>query len=615
MGILAHVDAGKTSLTERLLWQAGVIDTVGRVDDGSTQTDSMDLERQRGITIRSAVVSFPLGDLTVNLIDTPGHSDFIAEVERALRVLDGAVLVISAVEGVQAQTRLLMRTLMRLRIPTLLFVNKIDRVGARYDDLLESIAAKLTPTAVPMGSVTDLGTRVASYQPFAPGNEKWVDRVREALAENDDSWLQAYISGSSPVAAFDGLVDQTRRALVHPVYFGSAITGEGVPELAEGIRTFLPAASAQPADGALQGEVFKIERGPAGERIAYARLFEGALAVRDRVSLFDGPTSYDGKVSRLQVFESGKAVPVDRAEAGRIAKIWGLGEVRIGDQLGRYDERAGAISFPPPTLETSVRAADPSDRVRLFTALQKLAEQDPLIRLRVNGHEVSVCLYGEVQKEVLKALLLGDFNVAATFEQTRPILQERPIGIGEAVRFMGEPGNLCIATVGLRIEPGAGVGYQLEVELGGLPRAFHTAIEETVHSYLRRGGLHGWEVSECLVTVTHTGYSSVASTAGDFRRLVPEVLHLALERAGTQLCQPMNHFGLEIPADTLAPVLAKLAENAAIVQETTVTPTSAHLTGLIPAARTHTFETHLPALTQGEALLTTTHHTHHPLPH
>src|SRR4051795_3594135 len=159
LGILAHVDAGKTSLTERLLHAAGVIDEIGRVDDGSTQTDSLALERRRGITIKSAVVSFPLDGVTVNLIDTPGHPDFIAEVERVLGVLDGAVLVVSAVEGVQAQTRVLMRTLRRLRIPTLVFVNKIDRGGARYDAVLRGVALKLTPDVVALGAVRGLGTR------------------------------------------------------------------------------------------------------------------------------------------------------------------------------------------------------------------------------------------------------------------------------------------------------------------------------------------------------------------------------------------------------------------------------------------------------------------------
>jgi ribosomal protection tetracycline resistance protein len=168
LGIVAHVDAGKTSLTERLLYAAGVIGEIGSVDDGTTQTDSLALERQRGITIKSAVATFAIDDVAINLLDTPGHPDFIAEVERVLGVLDGAVLVVSAVEGVQAQTRVLMRTLRRLRIPTLIFVNKIDRGGAQDEGVLRSMAQRLTPAVVAMGSVSQLGTRAASFC-SAPG--------------------------------------------------------------------------------------------------------------------------------------------------------------------------------------------------------------------------------------------------------------------------------------------------------------------------------------------------------------------------------------------------------------------------------------------------------------
>src|SRR5882672_9825142 len=177
LGILAHVDAGKTTLTERLLYAAGVIDEIGSVDDGSTQTDSLALERQRGITIKSAVVSFVIDDVTVNLIDTPGHPAFIAEVERGLSVRDGAVLVISAVEGVQAQTRVLMRTLQRLHIPTLIFVNKIDRRGAHYDRVLQGISEKLTPAVIPMGSARDLGTGSPSFVPYGAADAAFAARL------------------------------------------------------------------------------------------------------------------------------------------------------------------------------------------------------------------------------------------------------------------------------------------------------------------------------------------------------------------------------------------------------------------------------------------------------
>ncbi len=249
LGVLAHVDAGKTTLTERLLYAAGVIDEVGSVDDGTTQTDSLALERQRGITIRSAVVSFTVGDVTVNLIDTPGHPDFIAEVERALSVLDGAVLVISAVEGVQPQTRILMRALRRLRVPAVLFVNKIDRRGAGYDRVLREISERLTPDIVAMSSVRELGTRAAAV-------------------------------AAAPAPA--RLAARTRRGQVYPVFFGSALTGAGVDTLMSEVTGLLPTA-AREASGPVSGRVFKIERGPAGEKIAYVRMFSGTVRTRDRV--------------------------------------------------------------------------------------------------------------------------------------------------------------------------------------------------------------------------------------------------------------------------------------------------------------------------------------------
>src|SRR5947209_11384467 len=223
LGILAHVDAGKTTLTERLLYTAGVIDRIGSVDDGSTQTDTLALERQRGITIRSAVVSFVIGDVTVNLIDTPGHPDFIAEVERVLNVLDGAVLVISAVEGVQAQTRVLMRTLQRLRIPTLMFVNKIDRAGAQYDGVLSRIAERLTPAIVPMGSTEGLGTRDASFVPYGAGDEAFGSQLVDLLSDHDDAFFARYVDGDAEIPYCqlrDELAALTGKALVHPVFFG-----------------------------------------------------------------------------------------------------------------------------------------------------------------------------------------------------------------------------------------------------------------------------------------------------------------------------------------------------------------------------------------------------------
>ena len=279
LGILAHVDAGKTTLTERLLHAAGVIDEIGSVDAGTTQTDSLALERQRGITIKSAVVSFAIGGVTVNLIDTPGHPDFIAEVERVLSVLDGAVLVISAVEGVQPQTRVLMRALQRLRIPALLFVNKIDRPGAGERRVLQAISARLSPDIVPMGFTHGLGTRAAGFTAWGEQDTAARARLAEVLAERDERILAAYVHDELTVPygrLRRELVAQTRRALVHPVFFGAAVTGAGVPPLMTGLTELLPAAAGE-AGGPVSGRVFKIERGPGGEKVAYVRMFSGTV--------------------------------------------------------------------------------------------------------------------------------------------------------------------------------------------------------------------------------------------------------------------------------------------------------------------------------------------------
>ena len=372
LGILAHVDAGKTTLTERLLYCAGVIDEPGSVDKGTTQTDSLTLERQRGITIKSAVVSFTVDGTTVNLIDTPGHPDFVAEVERALSVLDGVVLVISAVEGVQPQTRILWRALQRLRVPTLFFVNKIDRRGAGCDRLLADMHERLTPAIIPMGSVRGLGTSGAAFIPHGGADPASGSRLAEVLAEHDDAILTAYLDDKGPLPhdwLHEKLARQVKDTLVHPVYFGSAMTGAGVDTLLHELAALLPAADGK-ADGPVSGRVFKVERGPAGDKIAYARMFSGTIAVRDRVPFARSRGCLrDGKVTAISVFADGAAVRRDSVTAGQIARLSGLAAIQIGDMIGTAPDGADQHYFAPPTLETAIVARDPRDKPRLHAAI------------------------------------------------------------------------------------------------------------------------------------------------------------------------------------------------------------------------------------------------------
>jgi ribosomal protection tetracycline resistance protein len=624
LGILAHVDAGKTTLTERLLYAAGVIDQPGSVDAGTTQTDSLALERQRGITIKSAVTSFPIGDVSVNLIDTPGHPDFIAEVERVLSVLDGAVLVISAVEGVQPQSRILMRTLQRLHIPTLLFVNKIDRPGADTERVLQAISDRLSLPIIAMGVVRSAGTRDASFRASSEGDAGFRASLTDVVAARNDSILAAYIEDEGRVSyqhLRDELAAQAARAVVHPVFFGSAITGAGVGSLMAGIAEMLPAAAGDD-DGPVTGSVFKIERGSSGDKIAYVRVVSGTLRIRDRLRF---GVDLEDKVTSIAVFERGAAVKRDSVCAGEIGKLWGLDKIQIGDRIGQAGTVGTRHRFPPPILESVVVARDPADRARLRVALGQIAEQDPLINLRQddNRQETYVSLFGEVQKEVIQATLANDFGIEVTFRETTTIYIERPAGQGSAVEFLQADTHPFAATIGLRVEPApadSGITFRLDLDPRKVPLYIYKTVgsfTDAMTQYVRRTlseGLYGWQVAGCAVTMTECDYyigdgpkklvlSTPRTTAADFRKLTPLVLMQALKRAGTVVCEPLARVTLEVPASTMGGVLSALAQLGAAVGTSLVRGELSVLQARLPAAQVHGLQQQLPGLSSGEGVL------------
>lgn len=614
LGILAHVDAGKTTLTERLLYAAGAIDAIGSVDEGTTQTDSTALERQRGITIRAAVASFTIDQVTVNVIDTPGHPDFIAEVDRSLGVLDGAVLVISAVEGVQAQTVVLMRALQRLRVPTLIFVNKIDRRGADAEGVLSAISQRLTPTVVAMGTVRNAGARGASFAPYDRDDAGFAEALVDVLAGHDDRLLAAVVEGRNAISSDElrsMLAAQTAAALAHPVLFGSAITGAGTAELLSAIASLLPAADGN-ADGPTDGVIFKVERGPSGQRLAFVRMFSGTIRVRDRLHL---GRDHRATVTAIEVFEGGTAVERAAVTAGQIAKLFGLRDVQVGDNVGAASRsRSGSCAFPPPTLETVVVPRNPAHKAALHAALGQLAEQDPLINLRQDDarQELFVSLYGEVQKEVIHEVLATDFHIDVDFPETTIVCIERPKGSGASTEVLGQASNPFLATIGLSVEPAlvnGGLHFRLEVEHGTMPLyvyktvdAFRDSMEEYVREALEQG-LSGWQVTDCTVTMTACGYTSPATTAGDFRKLTPLVLMTALQQAQTAVCEPVHRFTLDAPAETLGAVLRCLAKLGAVPEGPTMNGSWFSLGGTIRGAAVHRLQHQLRGLTHGEGVL------------
>lgn len=621
LGILAHVDAGKTTLTERLLYAADVIDEIGRVDAGTTQTDSLALERQRGITIKSAVVSFVVDGVTINLIDTPGHPDFIAEVERVLGVLDGAVLVVSAVEGVQSQTLVLFRALRRLRVPTVVFVNKIDRVGADDRRVMAAIEQRLGANVLAMGTPWGIGTKDAGFSVHDLLDPTFAAAATEVLADNDESIMRDYLEGTpcSPHELHQAIVEQTAQLHLLPVFFGAALTGVGVDDLLHAIPTLLGSADGD-TTGPGSGAVFKIERGASGEKIAFARLFSGTLRVRDRVRV-GIDTAHADTVTAIEVFDRGTTRPCSVTQAGEIAKLHGLSSAHIGDTFGPTAHAIVQV-FAPPTLETAIAPRHPSQKRAVFDALADLAEQDPLINLRQDDsrQELFLSLYGEVQKEIVAQTLAQEYGLDIEFRPTTPVCVERPNRPGAAVELLRRgrsPNHPFLATVGLAVSPlppGTGVTFDLDVGHKSIPThvfdtvdAFSELMRRFVVDTLRQG-LFGWEVTDCQVIMTECDYQAPprrwpGTTLSDYRLLTPLVLMAALQQAGTTVHEPVLEFHMEFPAQDLGAIMSLLNNLEAQPNLPESNGSICALTGTIRVAAFHQLQSRLPDLTRGEGMV------------
>jgi ribosomal protection tetracycline resistance protein len=621
LGILAHVDAGKTTLTERLLYAADVIDEVGRVDDGTTQTDSLALERQRGITIKSAVVSFVVDGVTINLIDTPGHPDFIAEVERVLGVLDGAVLVVSAVEGVQSQTLVLFRALRRLRVPTVVFVNKIDRVGADDGRVLEAIEQRLAANVLAMGRPSGIGTKDAGFFVHDLNDPTFAAAAAEVLADNDEAILRSYLDGTlgPPHELQRAIAEQTAQLHLLPVFFGIALTGVGVDDLLHAIPKLLGSFTSDAA-GLGSGAVFKIERGASGEKIAFVRMFSGTVRVRDRLRLGVGSPPRD-TVTAIEVFDRGSTRPCPATHAGEIAKIHGLSSAHIGDTFGPNAHPVEHV-FAPPTLETAIAPRHASQKRAVFDALAVLAEQDPLIDLRQDDsrQELFLSLYGEVQKEIVAQTLAQDYGLDIEFRPTTPVCVERPNRAGAAVELLRRgrsPAHPFLATVGLAISPlppGTGVTFDLDVGHRSIPthvfdtvEAFRDLMRRTVHDTLRQG-LFGWAVTDCRVIMTDCDYQAPprkwpGTTLSDYRLLTPLVLMAALRQAGTTVHEPVLEFHMEFHAQDLGAIMSLLGTLEAHPTAPESNGSTCALEGTILVRDFHQLQSRLPHLTRGEGIV------------
>lgn len=522
IGITAHVDAGKTTLAEAMLYRTGQLRKLGRVDHGSAAMDSHLLERERGITIFLSQAELPLGDMEVTLLDTPGHVDFSAEMERTLSVLDYAILVISGVDGVQAHTRTLWRLLELYRVPTFLFVTKMDFGRRDRDCLMESLRH-------------ELGEGCVDFTPAAR------DRRMEQLATCREDALEAYLdTGMVPEELVRQLV---RQRLVFPCWFGSGLKLEGIDEFLEGLARYVE-PPAYPA--AFSARVFKISHDAQGKRLTHLKVTGGTLRVRDAIS-------YGGrqeKAAQLRIYTGGRFRPVDQVPAGGICAVQGLTATWGGQGLGEREEAVRPVL--EPVMRYRVALPPDCDSRVLLPQLRQLEEEDPQLRFTARGGELHVSLMGRVQAEILRSLVAQRFGVEVELDRGRVLYKETidaPVeGVGhyEPLRHYAE--------VHLLLEPlpqGSGLVLATRCPEDDLDRSWQRLIMTHLQEKTHLGVLTGSPVTDMKITLM-SGRAHIKHTeGGDFRQATYRAVRQGLMQARSRLLEPYYAFRLEVPPEQL----------------------------------------------------------------
>ena len=600
IGILAHVDAGKTTLTESLLYTSGAILELGSVDKGTTRTDTMFLERQRGITIQAAVTSFNWNDYKINIVDTPGHTDFITEVYRSLSVLDGAILVISAKDGVQAQTRILFHALQKMNIPTIIFINKIDQYGINLNNIYQNIKEKLSNDIIVMQNVTL--TPEISIKNIIDLDE-W-----DPVISKNDKLLKKYIAGEK--LTIQELTYEEYRCVkkgsLFPIYHGSAKNNIGTQQLIEAISNlFCPEMNKNYSE--LCGRVFKIEYTDHKQRLVYLRLYSGTLHLRDTIVLSEKKKV---KLTEIYIPSNGEMIQTKTVCSGDIFIIPN-NTLRLNDIIGNEKLLPCNVwnDKTVPILRTRIEPIKIEEREKLLDALTEIADTDPLLRYYVDTitHEIIISFLGTVQLEVICSLLIEKYHINIRIEDPTVIYLEKPLQKADYTIHIEVPPNPFWASIGLSITPlpiGSGIQYESKVSLGYLNQSFQNAVREGINYGLEQG-LYGWEVTDCKICFEYGVYYSPVSTPSDFRFLAPIVLEQTLKKAGTQLLEPYLSFILFTPQGYLSRAYNDAQKHCAIIETSQSKNDEVIFTGHIPVRCINEYRNTLTLYTNGQAVFLT----------
>ena len=658
IGFIAHIDAGKTTVTEQVLYATGRIHRAGGVDDGNTAMDWMEQEKERGITITAAATTTYWNDHRINVIDTPGHVDFTAEVERSLRVLDGGIVVLDAVAGVQSQSETVWRQADTYKVPRIAFVNKMDRVGANFERTIESIRRRLNgnPVAIqiPIGAedqfagMIDLVTGMATEFPVGRVNEgnvdrpedtpipadyqdqyeQWRETMIEKIAETDDALLEKFLDGEE--IGQQELVDALRQATVDhklvPVMCGSAMFAKGVHNLLDAIVEYLPSPADVPAvEGTnprteeielrnpdatepMAALAFKVATDPYVGRLVFLRVYSGTVKAGAVVSNIT--KNERERMGRLLRMHANSREELEEVTAGNICAAIGLKNTFTGDTIGFSD--GGVIleppRFPKPVVSVAVEPNTKQDQDRLADALRKLADEDPTFLVNVNEEtgQTIISGMGELHLEVLVDRMRREFSVVAQVGMPRvsyrEALTESKEVEGRFVRQTGGHGQFGHVILQLTpLEQGAGIIFENSITRGAIPSEYIPAVEKGVRDALDNGPLAGYPLVDLKVALVDGSFHQVDSSEMAFRSAGMLAIREGAPKCSPVLLEPISDLEVVTPSEYLGDVIGDLGTRRAQIQNIEAQEDLQSVRALIPLGETFSYTTALRSLSQGRA--------------
>jgi elongation factor G len=657
IGIMAHIDAGKTTTTERILYYTGRTYKIGEVHEGTAVMDWMEQEQERGITITSAATTCEWNDCTINIIDTPGHVDFTAEVERSLRVLDGAVAVFDAVAGVQPQTETVWRQGDKYHVPRICFINKMDRVGAdfsrSFDTIIDRLKCRPVAIQLPIGAeerftgVIDLVTMKARVwldetlgakfddveipEELAGLAKEYHDKLVEAVSESDDHLFTKYVEGAAITE--DELRAGIRKATIaqkiFPVVCGSAFKNKGVQNLLDAVVDYLPSPLDVPpirghavddkevvierkADDAepFAALVFKIMTDPFVGQLAFIRVYSGKLTAGE--SIYNVSKSRRERIGRLVKMHANKREEITEILAGDICAAVGLKNVVTGDTIcdEKHPVLLESIDFPAPVIQLAIEPKTKADQEKLGMAIAKLVQEDPTLKVSTDPDTGQTILagMGELHLEIIVDRMQREFNVGANVGKPQVAYREtvRQASEFDYTHKKQTGGSGQYARCKLRIEPLPGGEFEFENEIrgGNIPKEFIPAIEKGVVEALEHGILAGYPMSDVKVTVLDGAYHDVDSSEMAFKICASICIKEAARKARPVLLEPVMRVEVVVPDEYMGPVNGDLISRRGRLEGTEILGSTQIIKSMVPLSEMFGYATELRSRTQGRGAFT-----------